>query len=130
MSIGLYDQLFTYKNGKLLAENVTVKLQLDGQDVDVFTLVKGFSGRTPSPKKVVATLSNVIPATGFEVDTWNDEINAVISEWKFQFGGSGLSLTVEGMVDGNAIEAGVSANAGIDFTVHAGPGSWEGGVGI
>lgn len=130
MSVGLYDQLFVYRNGQLLAENTSVKLNLDGQDVDVFSIVKGFCGQTPTPKKVIAMLSNVVPATGFEVDTWNDELNSVVNEWKFQFGGSGIALTVEGFARGNAIEAGVSASASIDFEVHAGPGAWEGGIGI
>ncbi len=130
MSVGLYDQIFSFMNGALLAENTTVKLNLEGTEQDVMTIVKGFAGQTPGPTKVVATFENVVPATGFEVDTWNAQLNSEIVEMKFQFGGSGISLISEGFIRANAIDAGVSATTGLTFEFHGGPGTWEGGVGI
>jgi hypothetical protein len=125
MSIGVYDQVFQYINGALLAENTTITLALEGQEQDVNTIVKGFSGQTPGPTKVVASCSNVIPISGFEVDTWNMQLNSVKVEMKFQFGGSGKALTSEGFIRGNKIEGGVGNTTGLDFEFHGGPGGWS-----
>jgi hypothetical protein len=125
MSVGIYDQMFQYVNGALLAENTTVKLALEGTEVDVMTIVKGFAGQTPGPTKVTASCENVIPVSGFEVNTWNMQLNSEIVEMKFQFGGSGISLTSEGFIRGNVIDAGVSATSGITFEFHGGPGEWS-----
>jgi hypothetical protein len=124
MSMGVYDQVFQYINGALLAENTTITLALEGQDQDVMTIVKGFAGQTPGPQKVVASCDNVIPTSGFEVNTWNKQLNSEKVEMKFQFGGSGVSLVSEGFLRGNQIEGGVGATTSLKFEFHGGPGEW------
>lgn len=130
MSIGIYDQVYAYVNGGLLAENISVTVELVGTDEDVMTIVKGLSGFTPGPDSVKVTFSNVVPASGFEFNAWNAQLNKEIVELKLQFGGSGMSLTSEGRFSGNKIDAGVSKTTGYDFDFTGSPAPWEGGVGL
>lgn len=130
MSYGIYDQVFAYINGTLLAENTSVKITLKGTDQDVMTIVKGLTGFTPGPDSLEVEFENVIPASGFEVDTWSAQLNKEIVELRLQFGGSGLSLTSSGRIFDNALDAGVSKTAGLNFNFTGQPAPWEGGVGV
>ena len=124
MSLRIYDQVFVYMNGALLAENTTIAINLVGMDEDVNTTLDGFAGQSPGPQKIEATASNVVPVSGFEVDTWNAQLNSEIVEMKFQLGGSGKSLTSEGFIRGNALDAGVGAVTGLNFAFHGQPAEW------
>ncbi len=128
MSFGIYDQVYAYINGALLAENISVGVSLEGTDQDVMTIVKGLAGFTPGPDSVKVSFENVIPAAGFEVNTWNMQVNKEIVELKLQFGSSGLSLTSEGRIDGNKIDAGVSKSTSLNFDFTGTPAPWEGGI--
>ena len=92
----IYDQMYVYVDGALLAENTSVDLSWEGDNQDVLTTVQGWAGVSPSPKMINATLSNVLPVTGFEFDF----ITAIKETWEvsltFQFGGSGEIIESKG----------------------------------
>ena len=124
MSIGIYDQIFAYWNGALLAENTTVKIALEGQAQDVNTTVKGYAGFTPGPQKIVVTFENVLPIGGAEVNSWGAQLNSEIGELKLQAGGSGKVLVSEGDLRGNMIDGGVGQTTTIAFEFHGAPADW------
>ena len=43
----IYDQMYAYINGKLLAENTSIGTELTGNQQEVDTLVRGFAGISP-----------------------------------------------------------------------------------
>ena len=44
----LYDKVYIYINGKLLAENTSVSTSLESDQQEVKTLVRGFAGISPT----------------------------------------------------------------------------------
>ena len=124
-SVSLYDQIFVFKDGSLLSELTEIELTFEGDDQDVFTIVKGFAGQSPSPKKVMATLTNVVPTDGQEVDAFEATLQSKKVKIKFQFGGSGKSLTSEGFIRKPKLSAGVAKTVSQTFEFHGGAGTWN-----
>ena len=121
----IYEQVYVSKDGALLVELTEIELSLDGDDQDVFTIAKGWSGQTPSPKKVMASLTNVVPTNGQEVDAFEAALLSKEVKMKFQFGGSGKSLTSKGFLRKPKISAGVAKTVTQTFEFHGGPGKWS-----
>jgi hypothetical protein len=101
---------------------------LESDDQDVLTIVKGFAGQTPSPKKTVASLKNVVPPAGFEFDAFQKQNDSEIVELKLQSALTGVSLTASGFIRKSKISAGVGKTAMLDFEFHGGAGTFSGGL--
>ncbi len=121
----LYDQIYVQADGNLLVELTEIEMSLDGDDQDVFTIAKGWSGQTPSPKKVMATLTNVVPALGQEVDAFEKSLTSKKVKMRFQFGGNGKALSSEGFLRKPKLSAGVAKSVTQTFEFHGGPGTWK-----
>jgi len=124
-SVTLYDQFFVFANGALLSENQQVELTLESDDQDVMTVAKGFAGQTPSPKKVMANLTNVVPSSGFEFDAFQKANDSEIVEMKFQSAATGKSLISEGFIRKPKISSGVGKTVEFSFEFHGGPGNFD-----
>jgi hypothetical protein len=124
-SVTLYDQFYVSVDGQLLAENQELSISLEGDDQDVMTIVKGFAGETPSPKKVVVSLKNAVPSTGFEFDFWGAALRKSKHKLRLQSASTGKSLTSEGSFRKPKIEAGVGKSVQNDVEFHGGPGDWQ-----
>jgi hypothetical protein len=124
-SVSLYDQIYCSKDGSLLQELTEIELTFDGDDQDVFTIAKGFAGQSPSPKKVMCTLTNVVPTDGQEVDAFEAALLSKKVKMKFQFGGSGKALTSEGFIRKPKLSAGVAKTVSQTFEFHGGAGTWS-----
>ena len=120
----VYDQVYVFKDGGLLQENVSIEITLEGDDQDVMTIAKGFAGQSPSPKKVMATLNNVCPPKGQEVDAFEASLLSTVVTMKFQFAASGKSLTSKGFIRKPKIGGGVGKTVDQTFEFHGGPGKW------
>ena len=84
----LYDQVYIYINGKLLAENTSVSTNLEGEQQEVSTTVKGFAGISAGPDKRVVSLENVVPVKGMEFAIEEAYLNKAELEVRLQFGGA------------------------------------------
>jgi len=124
-AVTIYDQFYVRINGALLAENQEVELSLESDDQDVFTIAKGFAGQTPSPKKVMASLTNVIPPAGFEFDAFQKQTDSEVVTAQFQSASTGKSLTSQGFIRRARIGAGVGRTASLSFEFHGGPGLFQ-----
>jgi hypothetical protein len=97
-ALTLYDQAYVEVNGKLLAENTSVSTGLVGDDQDVETTTKGFSGITPAPKKRTISLENVVPVAGFEAPWEQWFLDSTEITFRIVLGGSGLSTVSKGFL--------------------------------
>ncbi len=125
MAASVYDQLYVYLDGNLLMENVSLSIDLEGDDQDVLTIAKGWAGQTPSPKKTMAQLANVIPPEGQEVDAWKASLLSEKHKMRFQSAATGKTLESEGFIRKPKIAAGVGKTADQNFEFHGTPGLWQ-----
>ncbi len=125
MPASVYDQLFVDLDGALLMENVTLAIDLEGDDQDVLTIAKGWAGQTPSPKKTMIQLGNVIPPEGQEVDAWKATLLSEKHKIRVTSGATGKSLVSEGFIRKPKISAGVGKTADQSFEFHGTPGLWQ-----
>ena len=122
MALDLYDQIFIELNGILLAENTTISTDLMGDDQDVETTVKGWTGLSPAPKKRTISADNVIPATtGIEVDMENWFLNSTEIPVRLVQGGSGKSASGRGYVRKVSVSAGVGQTTKVSFEMTITP---------
>ncbi len=113
----LYDQVFVEVQGKVLAENTSVTTGLTGDDQDVETTVKGFSGISPSPKKRTITCENVVStAVGLEADFEQWFLDSTEITIRLVLGGSGKSVVSKGFLKKPAdISSGVGKTTTVSF---------------
>jgi len=112
MALELYDQLFIKLNGKLLAENTSLSVDLTSDDQDVMTTVKGWSGVSPSPDMRTISGEGVVASTkGIEVDMEQWKVDRTEVTARVVFGGSGKSFVSKGVIKK------VSASGGVGQTV-------------
>ena len=122
----IYDQLAVRVDGKLLAENVKVDIKLDKTDQDVFTVIRAsLAGVTPGPSKVVATLDNVVPVTGFEFKAWTSALNTTEHAVQYIQMGSGLVLNSKASVRAVQVGAGVGETQKFNFEFHGDASDWQ-----
>ena len=124
-TVSVYGQYYVRWNGVLLQENHQLEITLEGDDQDVFTLVKGWSGQTPSPKKVMAALTNVVPPEGQEVDAFFEAITSSKGEMRFEESNTGRTLISQGFIRKAKISGGVGKTAEQSFEFHGGPGIFQ-----
>ena len=122
----LYDQMYAYINGKLLAENTSIGTELTGQQQEVDTLVRGFAGISPGPDKRTISFENVIPVSGMEVEVEKFYLNKVELDVRLQQGGSGRKYEGKGFVQpGIKVDSGVGKTTTLSFSMVCDPGAFE-----
>ncbi len=114
--MALYDQIFLFINGALMAENTSIDTELSSDVQQVMTIVKQFAGITPSPIVRTVTAENVIPLTGFEFDFEQKFIDSEEVEIMLQQGGSGKKTTSKGYFTGVPVSSGVGKTATVSFS--------------
>lgn len=91
--MALYDLLFCYVNGELLAENLEVDLTFESDIAQVKTIPRGFAGITPGSPVVMIKIKQAVPISGFEFDFAAAMIASIPMEFRAQLGGSGQTMT-------------------------------------
>lgn len=114
--MALYDQIFLFINGGLMAENTSIDTELSSDVQQVMTIVKQFAGITPSPIVRTVTAENVVPLTGFEFDFEQKFIDSEEIEIMLQQGGSGKKTTSKGYFTGVPVSSGVGKTATVSFS--------------
>lgn len=125
MSADIYDQAYVSLDGLLLGEATTISTSLEGDDQDVVTLVKGFAGQTPSPRKRVTSIENHVLTTGFEYPFEKKQRDSVVVTMGVQLGGSGKKLATKGFLRNVKVEAGVGKSLMVSFEHHGEPAIFE-----
>lgn len=120
----LYDQGYVEIDGALLAQNQQFVLTLEGDDQDVETIALGWAGITPTPKKSMLTLTNVVPPQGFEFDPFDSVANSVEHEIRLRLG-NGKSYRFSGFARKPKLEGGVGKTLQNDWELHGSVSSWE-----
>lgn len=121
----LYDQVFAWIDGKLLAENTSVSVEQQGDDQDVMTVVKGFAGVSPSPKKTMVSFENVVPIVGFEFDAFKSFNETSFHVLRLQLGGSGKQLNTKGVVRAPKMGSGTGQTTTLSFEFHGAPARFQ-----
>lgn len=57
----LYGQLYAYFDGALCTDAIKCVVKYEGEDQEVSTLVKGFAGISPGPKKLIVSYNGAVP---------------------------------------------------------------------
>jgi hypothetical protein len=125
MAVTIYDQVFAFIDGKLLTESTSVAVELQGDDQDVMTIVKGWSGVSPSPKKIMVSFENVVPVTGFEFDPMTSFNSTTIHELLLVLGAAGKQLKSTGLVRAPKVNAGVGQTTTLSFEFHGTPDTFK-----
>jgi hypothetical protein len=125
MALQVYDNIYVFMNGVLLQESTQVQISWEGDDQDIFTLVKGFAGISPSPVKIVIQLTNVAPPTGSEFDAPGAFIAKTKQVCKLQKGATGETIEVECFVRAPATSAGVGQVTNENYSLHGEAKSWS-----
>ncbi len=123
--MALYDSCFLYVQGSLLAENTSVEISIEGDNVAILTTVKGYAGESPSPKMTMIQADNVVPVTGFEVDIIQKFLDSEEVEVMVQFGGNGKKLKSKGTLLAPKVSSGVGKPTTMSFGFRGTPGKFE-----
>lgn len=99
MALTMYDRGFIFANGALLGESMGGTVEYQGDPIPVETLSKDLAGFTPVPKRCVVSVDTFVPAPGFEFDAIKKFLNNEFLTIKVQFGGSGLAMSADGMMN-------------------------------
>lgn len=119
----VYDNIFAYVDGKLLAENTKVTLAGEPDDQIVDTTVKGYAGISPTAKRLRISLENVSPPTGDEVPWFERYFKSTPVEVKLQKG-NGEKLTTNGFIQSPSTTAGVSTTTATSLVIVCDPAWW------
>ncbi len=117
----LYDQAVLFLNGVLLTDNTDISLSFEGDDQDVMTIVKGWAGISPSPKKLMAKFGLVVSRSGPEFDLIGKFLNSEKVSLGVTLLSSGLKLVSEGFLRGPTMEFGVGQVAKAACEFHGEP---------
>lgn len=123
--MAIYDQLYIFLNGSLLAENTSIDVSYEGENQAVLTTVQGYTGESPSPKMLVITADNVVPPTGFEVDYFQKFLDTEEVEIKAQSGATGESLISKGYLQAPKVSSGVGKVTTVSFGFRGKPAKFE-----
>jgi hypothetical protein len=123
--MALYDGLFAFVNGQLLAENTSLEVSVDGDSQAVMTTVKQYAGESPSPKITMVTFENVVPVTGFEIDIVQKFLDSEEVELMLQFGGNGKKMKSKGVLLSPKVSSGVGKTTTLSFGFRGTPGKFE-----
>ena len=122
----IYDQMYAYINGKLLAENTSIGTELTGNQQEVDTLVRGFAGISPGPDKRTISLEYVIPISCMEFEFVMAYLHKAELDVRLQQGGSGRKYEGKGFVQpGIKIDSGVGKTTTLSFSLVCDPGAFE-----
>lgn len=121
----IYDQIYIFLNGQLLAESTQIQTSLESDDQKIMTLVKGFAGITPSPDVRTVKVENVVPSGGFEFDFEKAKKERQLVELKLQSGATGKAMTSKGFLLHVSIEAGVGKTLQVSFDFVGEPSTFQ-----
>lgn len=121
MAAEIYDQCYVFLDGILLGEATTIETTLEGDDQDAITLVNGWSGQTPSPKKRVTKVENMVLTTGMEYPFEEKSLDSVQVQCALQLGGSGKKCMNKGFLRGVSLAGGVGQPLKVTFEHHGEP---------
>lgn len=121
----IYDQIYVYINGQLLAEAISVQTAIESDDQKVLTLAKGFGGITPSPDVRTAKVENAVPSAGFEFDFEKAKRDRAVVELRLQSGATGKTMTSKGFLMNVSIDAGVGKVLSVSFDFSGEPAIFE-----
>lgn len=103
-----------YLNGRLLAEIEECERQLQSNDNEVNTMIKGFAGFSDGPTHVRITGTTAIPKAGYEVD-YERAVRLKLTV-TFVFIDGGQRLTHVGRITDLTSSRSTSASAKANFT--------------
>lgn len=122
--MAIYTPDVAYLDGKLLAHATNIKTNLITPDEDVQTIVLGWDGESPGPRKIEATFDLVNP-TDEDFNFWEAAMNATKVEARFQRTGDGKSCTSSGYLRSPQRDSGVGKAGTSTVEFHGGPALWE-----
>ena len=118
MSVQVYDNIYVWMDGLLLQEATELQISWEGDDQDIFTLVKGYAGISPAPVKMVVQLTNMAPPTGSEFNAPKAFIEKTKHTLKLQKGATGEVIESEGFIRAPQITAGVGKVTNETYAFH------------
>lgn len=120
----VYDNIFSYIDGKLLGEATKVTIAGEPDDQIVDTLVNGFSGVSPTAKRLRVTIESVSPPTGDDVPWFERFFKTTQVEVKLQKGATGEKITTKGFIQNPNTTAGVSQVTSTTVVLVCEPAWW------
>lgn len=123
MALERYTGSAVYINGSLLTENATVTVDRRTGAQNVLTIQKGFAGQSPGAKMMELTISNAVPAAGFEYDP-GDDMDQLRPVSVAVFAAS-ATLTTIGFVDSDTFKHAVNQEAMNDIKLTCEFALWQ-----
>lgn len=123
MSAQLYTSSAVYINSAQLTENASVSIDRDAGFQRVLTIAKGFSGVSPGAKLAMMSISNAVPAAGFEFDP-GDVMEGLIPVSVAVFAANSTFITT-GFVEKDTFKHAVNQEAMLDISFICQFGKWE-----
>lgn len=119
----LYTTAAVYFNDNLLSEAMSVSINFQGNHQRVKTLAKGFAGMSQGAPTTEITVSNQVPAVGFEVDV--TPIINNLEEVQLTIFTASSTFTVKGFLESGSFEKAVDSEGKISFQFVGGPSVFE-----
>lgn len=114
-----------YIDGKLLAHAQNIKVNLETPDTDVETIPLGYCGKSPGPRKIMATIDGVNP-THPDYNTWKAALQCSEVEMRFVQTMSGFDLKSTGYLQAPSRDSGVGKAGTNTIEFHGKPSDWSG----
>jgi len=131
MALSYYDKPYIFFDNGLDGEAHDVQIQYQGEYIPAATFVKDLGGFTPSPKMCKVTVKRFQPSAGWGViDPVGKFLTGEFVACKIQFAGSGLAMTMSGVVQPPSISGSTTSATETTFTIDGEAKPFEGGLGL
>lgn len=116
MSTKLYTDIPIYVDGALATEHNKVQIERDSGNQEVFTVARGFAGVSPGAMTMKITVTQAIPAAGFE----NNLGAKMAARTPVEFSAfvAGKKITQKMYVMSDSVSGGANEKSDMSFTLH------------
>lgn len=118
-----YSRAIVYINSSVLSEEASVTVKRSSGSQPVKTVAKGYAGESPGSPMTEITVSNAVPAIGFEFDP-GQFIN-LVEVVEISIVTADSTLTVKGSIIDDNFSHAVDSEAKLEFNFRGGPAIYE-----
>jgi hypothetical protein len=109
-----YTKVEVYLDGTLLSEEASVKVARKSGANNVFTVAKGFAGRSPGSPMLEISIESAVPAAGFEFNAGKAIKNQEVHE--LTLFAAGVTLTTKGFFDTDDLNHAVNSESKLSLS--------------
>ncbi len=125
MAADIYETYYLTLDGVTLFEGTSLSIQGQGEDQDVFSTLKGWSGQSLAPRKTVINFEMNVPSSGAEIDVFKRWNAGAIIPYEVTGALSGKRYAGDCVIRNPKLDSGVGKTSVISAELHAAGSQFE-----